>query len=433
MTTGKPVYVIADDLTGAADAANYFRTPTHSVRVSFNPNAPWLCSLAENVIQVFDSESRVLSEKQASLRLASAGAQLIERFGTDFFVFKKVDSTLRGHIGSEIEALLQATGRRIAVLAPSFPTNGRTVKDGKLLVNGILISKTPFARDPRNPVMQDKVSDIVRQTTQLPTIELPQHVIGQGPQAITQFLSDISQPEAIVVADAEADADLLNIATAVSGNPSILPCGSAGLAKPLASIWVNSTGETMASGPQTRRPHCEQVLIAVGSANPVSHQQLLHAAASFRSPIVELKPTRLARRDTYANEMERVQAELSNWQDERVLGVSLAKERAQRDPELLGSFENDMASAIKHWADTILANKGAIGFVATGGDTALALCKAMSADAIWPEGEVVSGMPWSWVETKHGKIPMISKAGGFGDDGALHEAACFFLGPNGAI
>jgi D-threonate/D-erythronate kinase len=431
MATGQPIYVFADDLTGAADAANYFRTPSSRVRVSFNSNSPWKVSLGFDVVQVFDSESRALDVDIASRRVMGAGEQLMSLPNPSFLAYKKIDSTLRGHIGGEIEALLHGIKRRFALLAPSFPANGRTVQNGHLFVNGLPISQTAFARDPHNPVVHDKVADIVRQTTSMFIVELNRDVILRGSTAIRQFIEDIPEKEAIIVADATTDADLAHIAHAIENDSCILPCGSAGLAKHLAARWVSHEEKSSASRLDRQAPACDYVLIAVGSANPVSHQQLKHAASRFKSSIVEMAPLRLARRDTYASEMARAKAALKNPTGSHVLGISLASDRAERDSDLPGSFESDMADVIIHWTEAILTNQSnAIGFVATGGDTALALCEALSAIAIWPEGEVVSGIPWSWIETIHGKIPMISKAGGFGEVDALHKAAGFLLDKN---
>lgn len=426
MTKGQPIYVFADDLTGAADAANYFRTATHRVRVSFNRESPWLFSVGPDVVQVFDSESRGLDAHDAEQRVLSAADQLSAMQSTPFLVYKKVDSTLRGQVGIEIEALLRGIKRPIAVLAPSFPANGRIVQDNQLLVDGVPISHTSFASDPRNPIVQDRVSDLVRLTSHLPVVELNHEIVALGSAAITQFLVEITHPEAIVVVDADTDEDLAAIAQAIGRNTRVLPCGSAGLAKQLAAIWADN--EVKPSVFRYQVPSCTRVLLAVGSANPIAHQQLQVAVSRLAAPIVEMKPRLLAARTTHSAEMERAKQELASITNQRVVAVTLAKERAQRAPDLPGSFESDLASVVYGWVQLVLReSSNSIGFVATGGDTALALCQALSASALWPEGELVPGIPWSWIETGHVNLPLISKAGGFGDLDALHTAATYLM------
>jgi len=436
----QPIYIIADDLTGAADAANYFRTKHRRVRVSFSPSTPWMFSLGTNVVQVFDSESRVLDEDAAWRRVAFAGEQLVTSLSNGFFLFKKIDSTLRGHVGREIEALLKATGRTTAVLAPSFPANGRTVEDGKLLVGGVPITQTAFAKDPHNPVLKDSVAEIVRQTTSLPIVEITRDVIAQGREAIAEAIAAASHRETIVVADARTDADLIQIAQAIAGNLSVVPCGSAGLAKQLVALWdyppenngaeaieTTKNATTWRSSKESVRA-CERVLVVVGSANPVSHAQLEHAASALGAPTVELNPMQLGSALMHADEVQQAQQALEQLNDRPVVGVSLAKERAHRDASLHGTFEGDLAEIVIHGSiPSSMDGNVSVGFVATGGDTALALCQALAANAIWPEGEVVPGVPWSWIVTEYGQFPLVTKAGGFGNIDALQSAAEFLL------
>ncbi|MCL6454934.1 MAG: hypothetical protein K6T78_15105 [Alicyclobacillus sp.] len=428
-TLDTPIFVVADDLTGAADAANYFRTNSHRVRVSFQCDTPWQLTLGPSVVQVFDAESRGLSVHGAAERMSQAAAQLVAGTRGAFRVYKKIDSTLRGHIGSEIEALLRALGRRVALLAPSFPANGRIVRDGRLFVGGLPVSQTAFGRDPRNPVFQDEVGAIVRQTTGLPVISLGESVIRRGAAAVAEFLQSIAEPLSVVVADAETDEDLGVLAGAVTDANTVLPCGSAGLAKQLAARWVGAASGLDGRLSGVERPSCHRVLVAVGSANPVSHEQLRHVATARRAQVVELQPGQLATAGAHDQELAQAVAALTAAR-EVVTGVTLAEARAQRQPDVPGSFEQDLAEAAYQWFQAAAEQPGSpqVGFVATGGDTALALCQAISAGAIWPQGEVVPGMPWSLMETPSGDIPLVSKAGGFGGTDALLQAVAFLLG-----
>lgn len=420
------IYILADDLTGAADAANYFRTNSRKVRVTFLPQSPWTCSLGPSVVQVFDSESRSINVQAAKQRILEVMAELSSSARQDFRVFKKVDSTLRGHIGTEIEAMLQGLDRRVALLAPSFPTNGRTVYNGTLRVNGVPVSETAFAADPSNPITSDRVADLVRQTTDLPVVELTHDVISQGTEAVLKFVNALPSSATIVVADSETDEDLSILARAVFMNAAIIPCGSAGLAKQLAKVWCEESSLEAEAMSGYNRPACSKVCVAVGSANPQAHEQLSYLTTSAHVPAIVLHPVRLTDATARTFEIARAEQELEAV-SQQVIAVSLAQERAPRLGTTV-SFEDDLAQLTNHWlVRGRLDESASIGFVATGGDTALALCKALSVEAIWPEGEVAPGMPWSRMETKSGEFLLVSKAGGFGDKNALLDAAQFLL------
>jgi len=44
--------------------------------------------------------------------------------------YKKIDSTLRGHLGQELDALLDTLGRSCALVCPAFPAQRRGLVDG---------------------------------------------------------------------------------------------------------------------------------------------------------------------------------------------------------------------------------------------------------------------------------------------------------------
>lgn len=63
--------------------------------------------------------------------------------------------------------------------------------------------------------------------------------------------------------------------------------------------------------------------------------------------------------------------------------------------------------------------------LATGGDTALALMRALGVKVVHPRGEVLPGMPWSRISVPgHGDICLVTKSGGFGTPTALVSILC---------
>ena len=119
--------IVADDLTGACDAAAPFaaRGARCVVRLGVSP-----CVSNVDVV-AFSTESRDIDEAEIRSRM-EAVAYAAGRGG---MVFKKIDSTLRGNVRAEILAAMAAFGLRTAVITPAFPDMGRTVRDGYLHVD----------------------------------------------------------------------------------------------------------------------------------------------------------------------------------------------------------------------------------------------------------------------------------------------------------
>ena len=82
-------------------------------------------------------------------------------------LFKKVDSTLRGHIGLEVSAMLAESGAPWAFVAPAFPAMGRTQRDGLLYVGGRPLAQSQEGTDPFSETRSDSVVAMLRDPTAL--------------------------------------------------------------------------------------------------------------------------------------------------------------------------------------------------------------------------------------------------------------------------
>jgi len=165
-------------------------------------------------------------------------------------LFKKIDSTLRGHVAAELAAIRPALGRRPVLFAPAFPAQGRTVRDARLHVNG------------------KRASGDLR-----------------------ALLSKAGLPAArTFVCDAASDADLDRIARAgLALRPRPLFVGSAGLARALARTLPRR--QSAPGQAASRRP----VITVVGSASAVSVRQARRLASDPAKILVQMawrnKPT----------------------------------------------------------------------------------------------------------------------------------------------
>src|SRR5262249_51939907 len=125
-TAAPAILVIADDLTGANDAGVQFAAAGIRSLVFANDH---LAKLPENYpAVVINTESRHIPASQAAERVRKIGLMGM-RAGVRCF-YKKTDSTLRGNIGAELEALLSAAGVAGIPFVPALPDLGRTTRDG---------------------------------------------------------------------------------------------------------------------------------------------------------------------------------------------------------------------------------------------------------------------------------------------------------------
>lgn len=147
--------VIADDLTGAAEIGAIGLR--HGLRAEIIQSGK---PSGDMDIVCFDTGSRSCPPDEAGKRAASA-ARLLRAAGAKW-IYKKVDSVLRGHVTAEVEAVMQQLKLARALLLPANPSLGRTIRDGQYFVRGKLIHKTGFAYDPEYPRRSSQVQRLLK-------------------------------------------------------------------------------------------------------------------------------------------------------------------------------------------------------------------------------------------------------------------------------
>src|SRR5439155_1114011 len=121
-------------------------------------------------VSVVDTETRALDPADAARRV-SAVARIVARTR----IFKKIDSTLRGPIGAELDALLRATSAAGALVCPALPSEHRVVVERVLTVGAVPVAETTIAEDPTFPraAGTSNVVDLLRPQLDRPFAWIP--------------------------------------------------------------------------------------------------------------------------------------------------------------------------------------------------------------------------------------------------------------------
>jgi D-threonate/D-erythronate kinase len=147
--------VVADDLTGAAELGAVGLR--HGLQAEIIEAGQ---ASGEANLVCIDTDSRTCGPKEAGRRAALA-ARVLHGCGARW-VYKKVDSVLRGQVAAELEAMMPQLGVRRALLVPANPALGRTISDGEYFIHGQPIHKTEFARDTEYPRLSPRVLDLMQ-------------------------------------------------------------------------------------------------------------------------------------------------------------------------------------------------------------------------------------------------------------------------------
>ncbi|MDB6002522.1 MAG: hypothetical protein JWP52_4221 [Rhizobacter sp.] len=370
--------LVADDLTGALDSAVSFCGSLGPIPVCLGATQDPVTEHAAFDLATRDATAGFAVE--ATLRIAPrmAGA------GT---AYKKIDSLLRGHWAIELAALIGTRAFGPCILAPAFPSQGRTTLQGRQWVCGSDGAPTLVAVDPAEALER-----------------LGLRVAKIGVSHASQAMACDAD---VMLCDAAGDDDLRRIVGGVSMNrradgPPVLWCGSAGLARALA-------GQV----PPCRREIEAPVLSIIGTAHPVSRAQIAHALTTRAAShvVMSVPVARVAERIA-----ERIGLALGrsgaclltfDFPDGTPAGVAA---------DAIGQGLRGVLPAIPRPASLLVA----------GGETLLSVCRAVGASHLEVNAEHSPGVPRSrlcggWWQG----VDVVSKSGGFGHAQWLSELMPF--------
>lgn len=292
-----------------------------------------------------------------ALEDSAAGARVAtwaERWREADILVKQFDSTLRGPVAFEVMAAWKASGRRKLLVAPAFPAAGRSTVGGEVRVDGVPVADTSFSRDPLTPVRVSSVPQLFAALGQ------PLHVAHDAAEAV-RLLGTVDA----VVVDASTEADMQALVLAGRQVDDVVWAGSTGLLRALA-LALPGRHQSAPPWKSAQRPG-----VVVGSFNPRSRAQLRHVQPS--GSLV--------------------------WST----------------PDEAGSSNALTDELVEKVSDAVLAGR-CDGLAVTGGETAKHIARRLQASDIAVVGEVEPGIPLCLMRTPKGEIPLVTKAGGFGDE-----------------
>lgn len=383
-------FLLADDLSGALEAGAAFRARGRRVTLELERGAT---AGDADALELYSTETRnrpgpeaAAGVRQLLRERRAAGARL---------VFKKIDSTLRGPVAAELAVVRDELAPSLVVLCPATPAAGRTVRDGILLVDGVPVAQTEFARDPGSPVAESRVAALAGAAGFAPVTLLPlSRLRGGGALAASEQCG-------VLVSDAETDEDLERLVVLVRRHePAAVFVGAGGLAHALARVQP-----TAASPGSTVRLPAAGVLIVSASRHGRSRRQLEWLRDRRGVPLIELTLDEGAERATAGRLAVALAAH-------GCAALTVAPAAAPVDP---GAPVRGVVAVTQLLAEfSPLPEVIAV----TGGETARALCAAFGLARLELLDEIERGVVVTIASPAASPAPrfVVIKPGGFGSD-----------------
>jgi uncharacterized protein YgbK (DUF1537 family) len=401
------VAVIADDLTGAADAGvQYCRAVGCVTMAASDSTGLWKNGCLTTGLAVFtNTRSVAAAEAGEAVRVVAGRIRTLDPHA----VYKKIDSCLRGNMGPEMDALLLALGCTASFVAPAYPQYGRITVDDLHLVNGMPVAETEFGRDLLSPVRESRLSVLLSGQTRLPVGHVNLACMEKGPEALTAAVWSLLQSGCRHIAfDAVRPAHLDMVAgLARDSFPRILLVGSAGLAASQArSMTAGSAEVELRFQP---RPRLKRPLFVCGSSSVVLAEQrdMLMKHTDFSRTVLD--PAILALPEV--GDRHNLAKELAGRWREGGLILSVAP------PSPTGPFAmpDRVVRGLAEVTETLIRHSRPDGLFLSGGDTAEAVWRQTGAEAILLIEEVLPGLTrGQFIGGRLNGLPVVTKAGTFG-------------------
>lgn len=429
---------VADDLTGGTTTAVLLARSKARTAVFFNENAAATADRADGLDAiVISSNSRPLPRYLAYKAVTNA-TRALKSMGVRYFQ-KRIDTTLRGDIGVEIDAMLdQMDDGVIAVVVPAMPQSRRILVGGYSVIDGVALVNTPVAQDVRTPVLENYIPRLLARQSSRPVGFIPLDVVLDGAQSISEGLRDQQNlGKKIIVVDAITLEDVEAIAQAcVDLELDVLSVDPG----PFTAKLAHRRGLIQEESPNipSERPdeYRKTVLIAAGSATPVTKRQMEVLTQDPRHQRIAIDPLPMvdggnASMDECFKAINKAVSLIQSDEQPRAILFETALHG-----ELLDLDEEDAKRSYPSGesADRINAALGFIisevmnqvgrdavaGLYTTGGDTMVSVCQALGVECLEVLDYVIPQADVGRLVGNYAGLPVVGKGGLTGTD----QTAC---------
>lgn len=420
--------VIADDFTGATDAAGFLvEAGLRTVQLTGPAGI-------EDLPDGLDAEAVVISLKTRSTPAEQAVAESLRALdalrglGAERILFKycsTFDSTAAGNIGPVTDALLEALEEDVTVLVPALPVNGRTVRDGHLSVHGVPLHESGMRDHPVTPMRDSSLVRLMEAQSAGRAAVVPLAAVDAGPAAVAEALEAAREAGARYVAVDAVEMRHLDVIGEAVRDLRLVTGGSgigSGVAKAVLAHAASDGGEPAdAAAPSARwRPAAGPAVILSGSCSQMTNRQVARYC--------ETAPGRAVDVDRAVADAEQHVDELVEWAAARQAEGAAPLIYATAGPEEVEAWQRrhgaeEVSAAIESLVGRIAAalrDRGTVRFVAAGGETSGAVTRALGLTAFEVGPTIAPGVPWT--RGVPDGIDLALKSGNFGGEDFFADA-----------
>lgn len=398
---------IADDFTGASDAASFFEKG--GLKTVLYNGIPKENTMIDSDVKAVVIALKIRSiEADKAVNTALEALKYLNSINASQIYFKycsTFDSTPKGNIGPIADAIMDALGETKTILCPALPVNKRTVVMGRLFVDDVPLDKSPMKNHPVNPMWDSEIAELMKPQSKYPCINVDLEEMEEENEEIWNRLNEFEKLAGnyYIVPDYVKEEDAVRIAE-IFGSLKFLTGGS-GIIKALAE---RSGGEENVC-PDDSSTNGKAVIIA-GSCSAATRGQVEEfinkGGKAFKIDAIRLLYEKQTVSDLWKfvleNEDETVLIYSSDTPDNVVYN------QRHGAKEISESLENTMAEL----AEKAL-NNGYSRIIVAGGETSGAITKKLGFNSYIVGKSVDPGVP-IMTPTENRNVRLVLKSGNFG-------------------
>ena len=406
--------VIADDLTGSNATCSLFKKI--GLRAASILKLQGDINYDVDVIS-YSTASRGLDKEEAYKKVSEAIKILKNK---DVLVYnKRIDSTLRGNIGTEINAMLDnLEDDRIAVVVPAYPDSGRNVVNKTMLVNGVLLENSDAGKDPKTPIKTSCVESLVQKDIKYSSTYFTLSDIAQPIEEITKKIQEAIKKSRVLIFDAVNNEDIIKISKAI-------------IHSDINIITVDPGPFTLYYSKELQKKnHLEKkILMVIGSVTATTKKQIEYILQEEDIFLVKMKVEDFFEKETCLKEIERVIAYIKKGiasYDLFLVTTSPIGDEKKADLQKLAENLNTTIEEIsKIIANTLTETVVKIlketqkfeGIYSSGGDITIALLEKLKAIGVEIREEVIPLAAYGRIiGGDFPNLKLVSKGGMVGDE-----------------
>lgn len=395
---------IADDFTGASDAASFLqKAGMHPVLVNEVPESIEIPHNADAVVVALKSRT---APKEEAVDETIKAVQWLDGMGVEKFYFKycsTFDSTKEGNIGPVSDAVMEYFHQPYTILCPALPVNGRTVQGGYLYVCGVPLSESPMKDHPLTPMRDSRIKNLIEAQSKYQAVELPGDIVNE--EELKGFLEEKEKKAEhfYVIPDYMDDKDGKKIVE-LFGHMKFLTGGS-GILEFLGTYLSDQEGQLTIVDKNN-----SQGVVFAGSCSVATLEQIRDYQSRGHVSL-KIDPLSLLKGE---QTMEGIVDFVQAHPDDEVLVYS--SDTADQIKEIQKMGREKIAELIEKTlsgAAAVLAEKGYRRIVVAGGETSGAVTKALGYDAFEIGPSVAPGVP-VMTPLKNRNMKLVLKSGNFG-------------------